>query len=569
MPHYAPLITTFVAAFVLAFALGAIANRLKLSPIVGYLIAGMAVGPYTPGFVADIGLAKQLAEMGVILLMFGVGLHFSVKDMTAVASISVPGAVVQIATGTALGTAFGVLIGWPLLAGLVFGFTLSVASTVVLLRALDDRKLLRTRRGQIAVGWLIVEDIALIAALVLLPTLAKLLHAPADTVQGGISGIVLSFGLVLIKVSVFVAFMLIAGPRIIPWLLNRIAMTGSRELFTLAVLSIAMGVAFAAAEFAGASFALGAFFAGMVLSGSELSQRAAERSLPLRDAFAVLFFVSVGMLFNPQILIASPLSVLAVVFIIVVGKSSAAFLIVRMFGYPATTAALIAVSLAQIGEFSFILGGLAFSLNIIPKDAYDLLLAGAIISIMLNPLLFRLQERYEAWQFIVAESSATSEAARTDTLHTRGAFDLSGHVIVVGYGRVGRHLSEFLSGANAPFVVIEPQKDRVDLMEQGDVRAIYGKADDPDTLRAAGINRAKALLIAIPNGYDAVPIIAAARALNPGIPIIARAQLEAEVDHLTAHGADDALLAERELASSMVRVLRENGASIDANKFAA
>jgi CPA2 family monovalent cation:H+ antiporter-2 len=240
-----------------------------------------------------------------------------------------------------------------------------------------------------------------------------------------------------------------------------------------------------------------------------------------------------------------------------------------MFGYPATTAALIAVSLAQIGEFSFILGGLAFSLNIIPKEAYDLLLAGAIISIMLNPLLFRLQERYEAWQFIVAESSATSEAARTDTLHTRGAFDLSGHVIVVGYGRVGRHLSEFLSGANAPFVVIEPQKDRVDLMEQGDVRAIYGKADDPDTLRAAGINRAKALLIAIPNGYDAVPIIAAARALNPGIPIIARAQLEAEVDHLTAHGADDALLAERELASSMVRVLRENGASIDANKFAA
>ena len=552
MSLQAPLLTTFAAAFVLAFLLGALANRLKISPIVGYLIAGIAVGPYTPGFVADAGLAKQLAEMGIILLMFGVGLHFSVKDLMNVGSIVLPGAVAQIAAGTGLGTAFGLFMGWPLTAGIVFGFTLSVASTVVLLRALEERRMLPTQRGQIAIGWLIVQDLAMIVALVLLPTLAELLRAPPNSMGDGLSSIALTLVLILLKVSAFVAFMLIVGQRIIPWLLTRIAMTGSRELFTLAILAIAMGVAFAAAEFAGASVALGAFFAGVVLAGSELSQNAAERSLPLRDAFAVLFFVAVGMLFNPHILVDNPLVLLAVVLIIVLGNSTAAFLIVGRFGYPVTSAALIAVSLAQIGEFSFILGGLALTLDMIPREAYDLLLGGAIISIMLNPFLFRILDRYEARRAI-ADAASSAHAAGA----SRPIADLSGHVIVVGYGRVGRHLAELLRAAQMPFVVIEPQKDRIDLMKERKVRAVYGKADDADVLRTAAIGRAMALSIAIPNGYNAVPIIAAARALNPDIHIIARAQLEAEANHLTSRGADEALLAERELASSMVRLLRE------------
>lgn len=558
MPVHAPLLTTFAAAFVLAFILGTLANRLKISPIVGYLVAGIIVGPYTPGFVADTGLAKQLAEMGIILLMFGVGLHFSTKDMKAVSKIALPGGAVQIAVGTALGTAFGVLMGWPLAAGVVFGFTLSVASTVVLLRALDERRLLQTRRGQIAVGWLIVEDIAMIVALVLLPTLADLMNATEGSAQSGWGSILLTLMLILLKVSAFVAFMLIAGPRVIPWLLNRIAMTGSRELFTLAVLAIAMGVAFAAALLADASFALGAFFAGVVLAGSELSQNAAERSLPLRDAFAVLFFVAVGMLFNPQILLDNPLALLAVVFIIVIGKSTAAFLIVRMFGYPASSAALIAVSLAQIGEFSFILGGLALTLNVIPKEAYDLLLGGAIISTILNPVLFNLLDRYEAWHLATPVSAPPAKPELVDAPHTPGVFDLSGHVIVVGFGRVGRHLTDLLGAARMPFVVIEPQKDRIDLLEKDGVRAVYGKAGDADVLRAAGIVHANALLIAIPNGYDTIPIVAAARELSPHLPIIARAQLPAEADHLIAQGANEAMLAERELARSMVRLLRES-----------
>jgi CPA2 family monovalent cation:H+ antiporter-2 len=556
MSLQAPLLTTFAAAFVLAFLLGALANRLKISPIVGYLIAGIIVGPYTPGFVADAGLAKQLAEMGIILLMFGVGLHFSVKDLMNVGAIVLPGAIAQIAAGTGLGTAFGLFMGWPLTAGIVFGFTLSVASTVVLLRALEERRMLPTQRGQIAIGWLIVQDLAMIVALVLLPTLDELLRAPPNSMGDGLSSIALTLVLILLKVSAFVAFMLIVGQRIIPWLLTRIAMTGSRELFTLAILAIAIGVAFAAAEFAGASVALGAFFAGVVLAGSELSQNAAERSLPLRDAFAVLFFVAVGMLFNPNILLDNPLVLLAVVLIIVLGNSTAAFLIVGRFGFPVTAAALIAVSLAQIGEFSFILGGLALSHNMIPREAYDLLLGGAIISIMLNPFLFRILDRYEA-QRAAADAASSAQLATASRPIGSTTSELSGHIIVVGYGRVGRHLAELLRAAQMPFVVIEPQKDRIDLMKERKVRAVYGKADDPDVLRTAAIGRAKALSIAIPNGYNAVPIIAAARALNPDIPIIARAQLEAEANHLTSRGADEALLAERELASSMVRLLRE------------
>jgi CPA2 family monovalent cation:H+ antiporter-2 len=551
MTQQMPLIATLAAGFVLAFLLGALAHGLKVSPIIGYLAAGIVVGPYTPGFVADIGLVKQLAEMGVILLMFGVGLHFSVSDMATVSHISLPGAAAQMTIITGLGWCLAYLMGWPPVGGLVFGFTLSVASTVVLLRALEEHKLLQTRRGQIAIGWLIVQDIAMIVALVLLPMLAELLRVSGETYAAG-GHMLVTFGMTLAKIGAFAAVMLIIGRKIIPWVLERIAMTGSRELFTLALLAIALGIAVAAAELAGASLALGAFFAGMVLAGSELSQNAAERSLPLRDAFAVLFFVSVGMLFNPLILLENPLSLLAIVLIIVVGNALAAFGIMRLFGYSGAVAALIGVSLAQIGEFSFLLGGLALSLDILPKEAYDLLLGGAIVSIMINPVMFRLSERVE--ERLIGDGGDAGEAVE-DAPQTPGAFDLRNHIIIVGYGRVGRHLSGFLVAARSPFVVIEPQKDRIDLMKRHQVRALYGQAAEADVLRAAGIARARALLVAIPNAYDAVLVVNAARKLSPKLRIIARAQFEAEAEYLRANGVQTSLLAERELARNMISLV--------------
>ncbi|WP_237216863.1 YbaL family putative K(+) efflux transporter, partial [Falsiroseomonas oryziterrae] len=388
--HDTPLIATIAAGFVLAFVLGMLAHRLRLSPLVGYLAAGIAVGPFTPGFVADAKLAHELAEIGVILLMFGVGLHFSFKELMEVRAIAVPGAVAQIAVATLLGMGLAWTLGWGIGAGVVFGLALSVASTVVLIRALQERRILETERGRIAVGWLIVEDLAMVLALVLLPALAPLLTGGGSLSAGQVATTV---GLTLLKVSAFVAVMLIAGRRLIPWIMHHAAHTGSRELFRLAVYAIALGVAFGAAKLFDVSFALGAFFAGMMMAESRLSQRAAEEALPLRDAFAVLFFVSVGMLFNPAVLVEQPLAVLATVLIIVFGKSVAAFLIVRAFGHPAGTAITVSAALAQIGEFSFILAGLGVALAILPPEGRDLILAGAILSILLNPFLFAAVER--------------------------------------------------------------------------------------------------------------------------------------------------------------------------------
>ncbi|MET0249601.1 MAG: cation:proton antiporter, partial [Sphingobium sp.] len=386
MPHHTPLIGTIVAGLVVAFVMGAIAHRLKLSPLVGYLIAGIMVGPFTPGFVAHAGLANELAEIGVILLMFGVGLHFSLKDLLEVKHIAVPGAIAQIGVATLLGMGLSHYMGWPLLGGIIFGLALSVASTVVLLRALQGHDLLESARGRIAVGWLIVEDLVMVLALVLVPALASVMN---NAQGGGIEAIVWPLALTLIKVTGFVALMLIVGRRVIPSTLHWVAHTGSRELFRLAVLAIALGVAFGAAAAFDVSFALGAFFAGMILGETPLSRRATEETLPLRDAFAVLFFVSVGMLFNPQVLIDQPLPLLATVLIIVVGKSIAAFWIVRLFRHPSDTALTIAASLAQIGEFSFILASLGTGLGVMPPEARDLILAGSIISIFLNPFLFK------------------------------------------------------------------------------------------------------------------------------------------------------------------------------------
>ncbi len=387
MPHHSPLITTIVVALALAFALGALAHRLRLPPLIGYLVAGVLIGPSTPGFVADHTLASELAEIGVILLMFGVGLHFSLEELLSVRSIAIPGAIGQIVCATLLGMGLAHWLGWSLGAGLVFGLALSVASTVVLLRALQERRLVETERGRIAVGWLIVEDMVMVLTLVLLPAFAGLLGGEGKE-SAALADIAVAAGLTIAKIAAFVAVMLIVGKRLIPALLHAMEETGSRELFCLAVLVIALGVAYAAAELFGASFALGAFFAGMILSELPLSQRAAEETLPLRDAFAVIFFVSVGMLFDPAILIDDPLAVLATLAIILLGKSLAAFAIIRLFGYPAATALLVSVSLAQIGEFSFILANLGIELGLLPERGRSLILAGAILSILLNPLLF-------------------------------------------------------------------------------------------------------------------------------------------------------------------------------------
>ncbi|MDZ4289272.1 MAG: cation:proton antiporter [Prosthecobacter sp.] len=395
MPHDVPLIATITIGFVLAFLFGLVANRLCLPPLVGYLLAGVAIGPFTPGFVADAALAGQLAEIGVILLMFGVGLHFSLADLMAVRRIAIPGAIGQIVLATLIGVAMVHLWGWSLGAGLVMGLSLSVASTVVLLKAMEERNSVSTPNGRIAIGWLIVEDLAMVLALVLLPVLAEVLggHTGPEPHGAGDRGLVVTLAITLAKVSAFVALVLLVGPRVLPWLLHRVARTGSRELFTLSILAVAMGIAFGSAHFFGVSFALGAFFAGMVLHESDLSHKAAANSLPLQDAFAVLFFVSVGMLFDPSIVVRQPVMVASVLLLIVVGKSLIALGIVLLLRYPMSTALTVSASLAQIGEFSFILAGLGISYGLLPQEGLSLILAGAILSITLNPLVFALTDR--------------------------------------------------------------------------------------------------------------------------------------------------------------------------------
>ena len=398
MPHDTPLITTIIVALGLAFVMGLAAHRLKLPTIAGYLIAGVVIGPFTPGYVADVGLAAQLAELGVVLLMFGVGLHFSVDELWKVRTIAVPGAVGQIAVATLCGMAAAYLFGWSLGAGFLFGLSLSVASTVVLLRALQEHDLMESNRGRIAIGWLVVEDLAMVLALVLIPAVSGMLGGTEQVADGGevpeaaqilIGPIAAALLWTLVKVAAFVVIMLVIGSRVIPAVLHHTAHTGSRELFRLGVLTIALGTAFGSAEMFGVSLALGAFFAGMVMARSTLASRAAMETLPLRDAFAVLFFVSVGMLFDPSVILRDPLGVLLTVTVILVVKSLAAYGIVRAFGWSKPVAITIAASLAQIGEFSFILISMGAQFGIVPASAQDLVVAGALVSILVNPLLFR------------------------------------------------------------------------------------------------------------------------------------------------------------------------------------
>jgi CPA2 family monovalent cation:H+ antiporter-2 len=549
MPHHTSLIAMLVFGFVLAFVLGALANRLRLSPLVGYLLAGVLAGPFTPGFVGDAQIAPQLAEIGVILLMFGVGLHFSLRDLMSVKNIAIPGAVAQIVVATVLGWGLAELMGWSHVEGIVFGFSLATASTVVLLRAMEERRLLDTRRGKIAVGWLIVEDLACVVALVLIPALAGALGGGAGTGEPvGTAAIAKALAITFGKVAAFVAFMLVVGRRAIPWVLERVAGTGSRELFTLAVLAIAMGVAFGSAELFGVSFALGAFFAGMLLNESEFSHQAAQDSLPMRDAFAVLFFVSVGMLFDPNILVQHPWQVLATVLIILFGKSLAAYAIVRAFGHPNATALTISTSLAQIGEFAFIIAGLGLTLGILPKDGHSLVLAGALISIMLNPILFMVLDR---WQRREDARIAANAEPEPDVV----PIDIAGHAIVVGYGRVGAQLAHLLQERGVPLVVIEDDADLVAQARARGLPTVRGNAANRRAMLEAAPGRATLAVFAIPHALEAGETIERLKALNPAITVLARAHSEGQVRHLLQHGADAAVLAERELAYSFAEMV--------------
>ncbi len=550
MPHHTPLIATIVGGLVLAFILGAIANRLRISPLVGYLMAGVVVGPFTPGFVADQALAPELAELGVILLMFGVGMHFSMKDLLSVKAIAIPGAIAQIAVATVLGMGLAWAMGWDAGAGFVFGLALSVASTVVLLRALQERHLMEAERGRIAVGWLIVEDLAMVLALVLLPPLATLLK---DETGGlGAREIGLLLAITLGKVAAFVALMLIVGRRVIPWLLHYIAHTGSRELFRLAVLAIALGVAYGAAVLFGVSFALGAFFAGMVLSESELSHRAAEESLPLRDAFAVLFFVSVGMLFDPSILLREPLPVIATFLIIVVGKSVAALALVLAFRHKLSTALTIAASLAQIGEFSFILAALGLHLELLPPMGRDLIVTGAILSILANPIFFASLDRLKGW----LEKREGKEPAVEDKASVAAEelvpTELDQHAVVIGFGRVGSLVADSLRRENRAVLVIEERLKLAEQARAAGFEALLGNAATQEMIEAANIIGARWIFVAIPNAFEAGQIVEQARKANPDLKIIARAHADGEVDYLSNLGADLIVMGEREIARGMM-----------------
>ena len=551
--HHGPLIAILVAGLGLAFVFGALAQKLRISPLVGYLVAGVAVGPFTPGFVADQNLANELAEVGVILLMFGVGLHFSIGDLLAVRTIALPGAIVQIAVATAMGAGLAWGYGWGAGAGLVFGLALSVASTVVLLRALEGQGLLDTDKGRIAVGWLIVEDLAMVVALVLLPALAPSLGGEAAGVVGhhvaADHGLWVTLGLTLAKVGVFIAVMLLGGRRVVPYLLGLAARTGSRELFTLAVLASAVGIAYASSELFGVSFALGAFFAGMVLAESDLSHQAAADSLPLQDAFAVLFFVSVGMLFNPAIVVAHPWQVLATFGIIVLGKSVAAYYIVKAFKHPTGTALTISVSLAQIGEFSFILAALGVALKILPPEGRDLILAGSLLSIIANPFLFTWLDRWQKKQDASAPVPVEPEAPPGPSL------DVTDHAIIIGYGRVGSELARVLRDRGVPLIVIDDNGDHVARAHDAGIPAIRGSAAADKVLAEAHPERAKIAVLAIPQPLEAGEALAKLRAINPGLTLLARAHSEGEVKHLLSHGADGAVLAERELAFSLAEMV--------------
>jgi CPA2 family monovalent cation:H+ antiporter-2 len=552
MDHSVALISTIAAGLGLALVLGFAAASLRLPALVGYLLAGIVIGPYTPGFVADTRLAGELAEIGVMLLMFGVGLHFSLGDLLAVRKIAIPGAVVQMGAATLLGMGLALWWGWSPAAALIFGISLSCASTVVLLRALENLGLIDTFNGRIAVGWLVVEDLAVVLVLVLLPPLALWLNGDAAHP----ASLLTSVGKTLLQVGIFVLLMLVVGRRLFPWLLWHVQKLGSRELFTLCVVAAAVSIAYGATKLFGVSFALGAFFAGMVLRESQFSHRAAEETLPLRDAFAVLFFVSVGMLFNPMVLFEQPLRVLAVVGIIVIGKSLAAALLVLLLRYPLHTALTVSASLAQIGEFSFILIALGMALGVMPEQAQSLVVAGALISIALNPLVFRAIAPLQAW-LLARSQLARNLAARDDPLAelpmSTDPRYLSRQVVLVGYGRVGRKVAKALAADGVPFVVAEQNREVVEQLRAEGVPAVTGDASQPEVLVQAHVARAHMLVIATPDMLGVRQMVSNARLLNPEIEIVVRSHNEEEARRFEAEVNGRVFVGEHELALAMTR----------------
>ncbi len=554
MPHEVNLITTIAAGLGLAMVLGFIAARLRLPPLVGYLLAGILIGPNTRGFVADVALAGQLAEIGVMLLMFGVGLHFSLDDLASVRGIALPGAIVQILVATGLGTLTAMFWGWSFGAGLVFGLALSVASTVVLLKALESRGVLETFNGHIAVGWLIVEDLVMVLVLVLLPPLANVLGG-AQAAAGGPS-IAAAMAITFAKVGAFVVLMLVVGRRLFPRILWLVAKTGSRELFTLCVIAAAVGVAYGAAVLFGVSFALGAFFAGMMMRESSLSHRAADESLPLRDAFAVLFFVSVGMLFDPAVVVREPLAVLAVVAIIMFGKTIAAVGLVLVFRYPLNTALTVGASLAQIGEFSFILANLGVDLRLLPEEGRSLILAGALISIALNPAVFAAVEPAQRWIRARSELARRLERLADPLAELPTSVDaslLTGHVAIVGYGRVGKRIAAALRERNIPYTIAEQNRDLVEELREKGAHAVSGDANDPGVLIQAHVARAAMLVIATPDTVGIRKMIDIARKLNPKIQIVLRTHSDEEAAMLRQEHVGEVFMGEHELAKAMTQ----------------
>ncbi len=528
--HDMPLVTTVAVGLTMAFICGLIASRLRLSPLIGYLFAGILIGPHTPGYVADQDIANELSEIGIVLLMFGVGLHFSIKDLMDVRKIAIAGALAQMAVSIGFGYAATVIWDWPLAVGILFGLACSVASTVVMTRAMEDNHLMESITGKISVGWLIVQDLVMILALVLIPPIAAATTGDGhETVD--ISSLLVDLAIAVAKITVFMIFMIVVGKTVFPRLLRIVAATHSRELFTLAVIAVAVGLAFAAGSIFGVSLALGAFFSGMMIRETELSQEVAERALPFQDAFAVLFFVSVGMLFNPQIIFAQPLVVMFCVWMIVIGKSLPAFLIVVIYRYPLKTAMHVSSGMAQIGEFSFILATLGVAYGLMTPEVRDVILAAAIISIMLNPFTFvfsdmvlGMEERYPRWfRFLAREQEDELAHLTKDEVKT-----LHKTVILVGAGRVGSYICDHSAARGFDLVVIDSNRERVeDLRAQG-FHAIAGDASSEETLQEAIITRAVAMIVVIPDVFEAATIIAAARKANPQIKLMIQDRYDPE-----------------------------------------
>lgn len=550
------LITTLVAALGVAIVTGFIAARLKLPPLVGYLVAGVLIGPHTGGFATDVELAGQLAEIGVMLLMFGVGLHFSLEDLASVRGIALPAAVVQMASVTTIGTTIAWWSGWPFGASLLFSIALSVASTVVLLRALETRGALHTFNGKLATGWLIMQDLVMLLVLVLLPPLA----GATSSTEAAARTIVTTLAITFVKVAAFGVLMFVVGRRVFPRILWLVAKTGSRELFTLCVIAAAVGVAYGAAALFGVSFALGAFFAGMMMRESELSHRAADESLPLRDAFAVLFFVSVGMLFDPGVVLREPLVLLVVLAVIIIGNGAVSVALVLLFRYPLNTALVVGVSLAQIGEFSFILAKLGVQHGVLSEEAQNLILGGALLSIAINPLLFAAIGPAQRWIRSRSELARKLELRADPLAVLPDSVDqalLTGQVVIVGYGRVGRRIAEALSSRGIPYVIAEQNRGIVEQLREKDVKAVSGDASEAAVLIQAHVARASILVVATPDTINVRKIVETARLLNPKIDIVIRTHSDQEAELLREEKAGEVFMGEHELARAMTRHVLE------------